>query len=67
MAHVELGIYNLSGQQVILLLNEGKTPGYYQLNWNGDDKSGKPVASGIYIYRLKYENTVLTKKMQLLR
>ncbi|MCH8021298.1 T9SS type A sorting domain-containing protein, partial [candidate division KSB1 bacterium] len=35
--------------------------------WNGRDQSGKSVASGVYLYRLKAENYQVTKKLILMR
>ncbi len=51
---VRLKIYNLLGEVVNILLNDTVVPGRYQVTWNGQDKFGTPVASGIYIARLEY-------------
>ena len=40
--------------------------GYHRLRWNGHD-AGRPVASGMYLYRLVTEEGVLTRKLILLR
>ena len=40
--------------------------GYHRL-WNGRDDAGRPVASGMYLYRLVTEEGVLTRKLILLR
>jgi hypothetical protein len=60
-AHVSLRIFNTLGQEVALLLNERRLPGYYQVQWNAT------VPSGIYFYRLQAGEFVETKKMILLR
>jgi len=64
---VELSIYNILGQKVRTLVNENKSPGYYDITWNGRDDSGVPVASGIYFYRLKTESYIKTRRMVLIR
>ncbi|MFQ5637017.1 MAG: right-handed parallel beta-helix repeat-containing protein [bacterium] len=63
--NVTLRIFNILGQGVVELLNERKVPGEYKLRWNGVDKLGRPVSSGLYFYQLTYGRHVLTRKMLL--
>jgi hypothetical protein len=65
--HTSLVIYNILGQKVRTLVDEEKSPGNYQVVWDGKDQSGKDVASGIYFYQLRYGNYKETRKMSLLR
>jgi PKD repeat protein len=61
----ELIIYNLKGQKVheYSLLNNQSS-----IIWNGTDNLDKPVASGIYLYRLVCNNILIeTKKMLLIK
>ena len=44
-----------------------QTPGYHRLHWDGRDDAGRPVASGMYLYRLMTDEVVLTRKLVLLR
>jgi len=37
------------------------------VTWNGNDESGKSVASGIYFYKLKTEEESQIKKMILMK
>ncbi len=39
----------------------------YSVLWNGTDDSGKQVASGIYFAKLKAGNTILSRKMLLMK
>jgi len=50
---VELSIYNIKGQKVKTLLDCTTTTGTFNCNWNGRNESGKRVASGQYIVKLK--------------
>ena len=50
--NVALNIYNELGQFVRRLV-DGKYPrGTYQVNWNGRDDAGRPVAAGMYFYQI---------------
>ncbi len=64
---VKLNIYNIRGQKVATLVNKHLKPGYHSVVWNGSDKNNKQVSSGVYFYRLKTNDKVLTKKMMLLK
>lgn len=67
-SQVELTVFNIRGQKVKILLDEYKKSGVHQVEWNGVDKFGKKVASGVYFYRLQTKGRKpLTKKMLLLK
>lgn len=59
---VTLKVYDLLGREVATLVNEEKTAGSYEVQFNGND-----LPSGVYFYQLKAEGFVETKKMILLR
>ncbi|RMF56556.1 MAG: T9SS C-terminal target domain-containing protein [Calditrichaeota bacterium] len=65
--HVTITIFDLLGREVLTLVDRQHTPGNYTIVWNGKDKSGKAVQSGLYIYRLKAGIYSRTRKMILLR
>ncbi|MCH7761720.1 choice-of-anchor B family protein [candidate division TA06 bacterium] len=57
---VHLSIYNLLGQEIKRLVDDYQTAGSYEVVWDGEDRVGRPVTSGIYFYRIvadDYENT----------
>ena len=65
---VTLRIYDLLGREVKTLVNQRKAAGNYSVQWDGTNNIGQPVASGVYLYRLKVgEQFVQTRKMVLLR
>ena len=65
--HVELSIYNTLGQKVRTLVKKQQFAGHYQVQWDGRDDKGKPVGSGMYLYRLQSGDYVEIKKMILLK
>ncbi len=48
---VKLAIYDLSGHEIRLLVSDVREPGHYTVAWDGLDDKGRPVLSGIYLYR----------------
>ena len=65
--NVTIEVYNLKGQLVKALVNETKEAGDHSVIWDGSDKLNKLVSSGIYLYRMKSNNSTTTKKMILLK
>ena len=62
-----LEVFTLTGQRVAVLHQGPQQAGYHRLHWDGRDAAGHPAASGIYLYRLKTSEDVLTRKLVLLR
>lgn len=60
---VEITIYNLLGREVRNLISENKSPGEYSIIWDGKNKLGKKVSSGVYIYRIQAGDEIRVKKM----
>jgi hypothetical protein len=66
-AFVTLKIYNIMGQEVITLINKNMSAGIYQVTWDGTDKTGRSVSSGVYLYRIQAGDYLQTKQMLLLK
>lgn len=64
---VTLGIYDVRGARVRVLVNESRPAGPQRVTWDGRDDSGAAVASGVYVYRLRYGDELLSKKLLLLK
>ena len=64
---VRLSVYNLKGQLVRSLLQAEKNTGQHHTVWDGRDDRGKPVASGVYLYRLQANGFDGSGKMLLIR
>ena len=64
---VVITIYNLLGQEVTTLINERLDYGYHTVTWQGMDRMGSPVGSGVYFSELKAAGNRKTRKMLLLK
>jgi hypothetical protein len=64
---VKLAIYNITGQLVRVLVDEERSPGAYEMRWDGNNEFGSRVATGMYFYRITAGDFSDTKKMLLLR
>lgn len=64
---VQLDVFNVRGQRVVRLLDDTLAQGLHSVIWNGVDAEGKPVASGLYFYRLQAGDYRKTQKMMLLK
>ncbi len=64
---VEIVIYDLLGHEVSTLAARDLQPGEYSVSWDGLDKAGNAVASGVYIARMKINGATLTTRMTLLK
>ncbi len=62
-SHVIVEVFNVLGQRVIDLVDREMSAGNHRIMWNGRDASGHEVASGVYLYRLRSEEHVETRKM----
>ena len=65
--NVEITIYNISGENILILINEEQSKGYKTVSWNGKNKNGREVSSGLYVYKLKALDNIYAKKMLLLK
>jgi len=66
-ADVSISIYNILGRRVKTLIDENRPAGTYTVIWDGTDRGGYHVASGIYLYRMQAGEFIQTRKMLLLR
>lgn len=54
---VKLTIYNILGQEVAKLSDEVRNAGYFLATWDGTNKAGTKVSSGVYFYRMEASST----------
>ena len=61
--NVEINIFALNGQLVRTLESTHQTPGTHTVVWNARNNDAQSVASGLYIYQVGFEKSILAKKM----
>lgn len=66
-AAVQLSVYNLQGKRVRTLVSETLSAGLHTAAWDGKDRQGKSVTSGLYIYKINVGNLSAAGKMILLK
>ena len=67
VSDITLTIYNMLGQRV-RTYNMNDTPaGYHSIKWNATNDYGDPVGAGVYLYQLRANQYVKTRKMVLLK
>ncbi|MBN2414821.1 T9SS type A sorting domain-containing protein [bacterium] len=66
-AAVTLVVYDLKGRSVKTLVDGTAESGSHTVTWNGTDDTGRPVSSGVYIYRLEAGGIVRTGRCTLVK
>jgi hypothetical protein len=59
---VKIAIYDISGKEIDILVNEKLQPGTYQTEWNASN-----YPSGIYFYKITSNEFSVTKRMTLIK
>lgn len=64
---VQITIFDLFGRKVITLINETRPEETHAITWNGKNKSGRTVSSGVYFYKIVTDESTKINKMIMLR
>jgi aminopeptidase N len=64
--YVKLEIFDVNGKKIQTLIEDFLFEGKI-VEWDGKDGLGRVMASGIYFYRVQFENQNITRKMLILR
>ncbi len=64
---VRLVIYDVEGRAVKTVVDGALPAGRHKATWDGRDRLGHPVATGVYFYRLKAGNFLASRRMLLLK
>ncbi|KAA3636214.1 MAG: T9SS C-terminal target domain-containing protein [Calditrichaeota bacterium] len=64
---VRLTVYDILGREVSILVDKELSAGSYSVVWDGKDKTGTAVASGVYLYSLVTDKYSESRKMILLK
>jgi subtilisin family serine protease len=65
--HVRLTIFDVRGAVVTKLVDQTQAPGIKSVVWNGTNRFGEPVASGVYVYWLTAGGVQQSRKAVLLK
>lgn len=66
-SHVVLNIYNTVGHHIGTLIDTQYAAGFHSVHWDGKDRNGSPVSSGVYLYQIQVGEFSQVKKMSLIR
>jgi hypothetical protein len=64
---IRITVINLLGQEIIELVNDWKDIGRHEVQWQGQDYHGRPVASGMYFTVMSDGHKTIVQKMLLLK
>ncbi len=64
---VEITVYNIRGQRVRLLQDGRLDQGQHSVRWDGNDETGRTVASGVYFLRMNATGQTKIKKLILFK
>ncbi|MCK5794729.1 MAG: T9SS type A sorting domain-containing protein, partial [Anaerolineales bacterium] len=64
---VKLSVFDISGREVTVLVDQNQSGGTYQVDWNGASDAGLAMPGGIYFYQIRRGNSIETQKMLLVR
>ncbi|NIA30190.1 MAG: T9SS type A sorting domain-containing protein [Actinobacteria bacterium] len=65
--HVVLKVFDISGREIVTLVNTEMPAGMHTTTWNSRDRLGREVSSGVYFYRLQFKDQIRSGKMILMR
>ncbi len=65
--NIRLTVYDLTGREIVSLINAKLASGLHSIMWNGLDNNGRQVATGIYLYQIRSANFVQTKTMTFIK
>jgi hypothetical protein len=62
---VRLSIFDITGREVMRVMDQYQVGGSYSVTWNGRDEAGQQLASGVYFARLNVNGAFSTMRMML--
>ena len=64
---VKITIYDINGRLIKTIIRQHQAGGSYQVQWNSQNEHNVKLASGIYVYRIKFGDSIISKKMILVK
>lgn len=65
--NVRLAVYDVRGREVTVLADGSRPAGRHDVHWDGRNRAGGAVSTGVYYYRLETTNGAHVRKMLLLK
>jgi hypothetical protein len=62
-----LAVYDVTGREVTVLVDGTQSGGSHVMQWNGRDRRGAEIPSGVYFLRLEFQGAVETQKIVIAR
>ncbi len=66
-AEIRLALFDLTGREVKTLLSQSFSSGQYEIIWDGRNRDGNELRSGIYLLRLRYRPAESSAWSQIVR
>jgi hypothetical protein len=66
-SRIDVSVFNVSGQLVKTIFSGAQEAGHHSVQWDGTNKQGAGVSSGIYLIRLDAPDFSHTRKVMLVR
>jgi lysophospholipase L1-like esterase len=66
-SHVILTVYDITGREVIQLVNETQGAGFKSIQWDSKDRFGQTMSTGVYLYHIQAGSFTQNMKMILLK
>jgi alpha-galactosidase len=63
----KISVYNLLGQEIAVLANGPYQSGAHEVVWDGRDRLGNSMPSGVYMYQMKVGDRIQARKMLLIK
>ncbi len=65
--HIAVEVYDVNGRHVRTLVDGFQSQGLKSIEWDGTDDDGRPMATGVYFYRMSGPGVESSRKMLLLK
>ena len=64
---MRLDIFDLLGRRVARVIEGQLQAGLHEVRWDGSDRAGRQLPSGVYFFRLKNGTATATRKLTIIR
>jgi immune inhibitor A len=66
-ADISVDIYDINGRLINNLAEANFAAGYHKIDWNGRDRFGRELSTGVYFHRITVDNQSVSRKMLYLK